>query len=621
MARTPSKIEQLKDGIAGAFRAISGDAKCEVCFTEFYETTPGKIKPAPSYRKSDHSLSVPLPVKIEKKTLSQLRGWTDSVALHTKFHDEKLHEKLAASAASPSLLDSLEQVRVEAIGVDTYKGVAKNIDSKYCDWLRQNNYQTDAGARTMPVQDAVSLIAYEYLTARQLPKEAKAARDTWLAPMLAKIKNELNELADNLYDQEKFSAIVDRVVDKLNFGTTAPNEPEQHQKPQTESMSEQEQKSSKSDQAAHANPVAKSVTAERDKDGEAQEQKNLEEHGGDKDEEPSGRRGDSNIVPFPHYHPYAPYTTKFDKIVRPEELASQKELADLRSQLDSRLTLLKDITRKLAIRLQRQLLSQQVRSWKFHTEEGILDAAKLTHIIIDPSYSYPYKYEKETNEVNTVVSILIDNSGSMRGRPITVAALSADILARTLERCGIKVEILGFTTKEWKGGQSRKLWMANGSPENPGRLNDLMHIIYKQADAPYRKARKSLGLMLKEGLLKENIDGEAVLWAHERLLARREKRKILMVISDGAPVDDSTLSTNSAHFMELHLKEVIQSIEKYSDVELLAIGIGHDVTSYYKNAVTLNNVEQLGDAMINKISELFDKPHGNLRRKAFNRSA
>ena len=608
MAIQKIPIEQLKDGIAGAFRALSGDEKCEVDFTEFYESKPedvsGKI---PHYNKLSHHLSVPLPADFNENNLGILRGYLDSLALSAAFHNEDLHQENRAKSNYASLLDTLENVRVEALGASIYKGAGKNLAHKYTANIKANSFHTSHGAKTMPIQEAVAVIAFEYLTGIQLPAEAKEIRDVWQGTLISRTKQELDEMQGALSDQSAFSELVKQFAEKLNFGTDSGAQAPDNTEPET--INEQEQKKDDGDQNKHENPLAKSVTGkqEEDDDSDASENKTDQEKSEEQNEndEASGRRGDSNIVPFPHFHPYAPYTRKFDEIISASDLVTQKELLQLRSQLDARLSMIKDITRRLAFRLQRKLLSQQLRSWKFHTEEGVLDPAKLTHIIIDPSYDFPYKYEKEINDPNTVVSLLIDNSGSMRGRPITVAALSADILVRTLERCGIKVEVLGFTTKEWKGGQSRKLWQANGSPVNPGRLNDLRHIIYKHADTPWRKARMSLGLMLKEGLLKENIDGEALLWAHERLLARPEKRKILMVISDGAPVDDSTLSANSAHFMEQHLKETIYSLEKYSDVELLAIGIGHDVNSYYQNAVTINNVEQLGDTMINKISELF----------------
>jgi cobaltochelatase CobT len=538
-------------------------------------------------------------------------GAIDAMAMKLHFHDKKIHKENRKSGAAGELLDTLEQLRVESLGSRIFKGAAKNIEQKNRINLIANGYSSEDGARAIPVAEVVAVFAREAITGKT-PKEAQEIIKIWEAHIRSNLQDLLNSLGDKLENQAEFAHAINQMVDHLDFagGGQAADEPQPDAV--ASKLSEQEEKSSEQEQDFHANPKAQSVTGEeQNQEPEQNKDENMLDDISENEDESSGRAHEPNVIEFPKSHPYAPYITQFDEIIKATDLATISELSELRSQLDSKLILMKDITHKLAIRLQRKLQSQQIRGWKFHAEEGILDSNKLTQIIVDPSYEFPYKYEKETTELNTVVSILIDNSGSMRGRPITLAALSADILTRTLERCGIRVEILGFTTKEWKGGQSRKLWAKNNSPENPGRLNDLMHIVYKQADTPYRTSRRNLGLMLKEGILKENIDGEALLWAHERLLARPERRKILMVISDGAPVDDSTLSANYPQFLEQHLKETITAIENYSDVELLAIGIGHDVNSYYSNAATLTNADQLGDTMIHKISELFDLQSGS----------
>ena len=607
MNKNQQQISQIKEAIAAAFRAISGNEKDEVIFVSHFETSPSGHKSlSPNYSNARKILSVPFPEPTSTPKIKIISGYVDAEAMILRFHKPGLHELLRADDNAGLLLDELERVRVEALGSVHFKGAAKNIAEKYKHELRVKGYHTPEGAKTITVPEVVAVFARDAIYGKS-PKEAKEIIKIWESHIRANLDPLLKTLAENINDQEIFAGLVNKIAELLRFGGSSSSESGEDMDAVASKLSDQEEKDSEADQTLHSGADAKSVTGEEQPAG--QDEGDL--HGDVKDdkggkEEAQEKTRDAEIIPFPKSHPYAPYTTKFDEIVSADKLSTPQELAQLRSQLDQRLSMIRDITRKLAIRLQRKLQSQQVRGWKFHTEEGILDPNKLTHIIINPMYETPYKYEKETSEVNTVVSLLIDNSGSMRGRPITVAALSTDILARTLERCGIKVEILGFTTKEWKGGQSRKLWAINGSPVMPGRLNDLLHIIYKQADTPWRVARRNLGLMLKEGILKENIDGEALLWAHERLLARPEKRKILMVISDGAPVDDSTLSVNSAHFMEVHLKETIHAIEDYSDVELLAIGIGHDVTTYYKNAVTLSNAEQLSDTMINKISELFE---------------
>lgn len=602
----------LKDSLAATFRAIAGVPDAEVKFQPVYVNAAHPILPEVLLDRTRESLTIPLSNALQPAHIPALRGKVDAAALTFRYHDPALHKRIRPEGAAGELLDRLEKVRTQALGAVTMRGVAENLAAKW---------QADFSAEENPQADTLSLLTYQALTGFSPPDYAKKLIEQWGGIVSARIEHELMKLNVLKENQQAFARVVREIAAKLHYLEVAPGEGEGSEAPQAANSSENQshQQDLFPTKQVEAAPELPSEGGEAptpsdfDKDAQAQPME------GEGEEAPSGKRGADPVYTLEVIPPfYEAYTTRYDKIARPLELAAADELAQLRHQLDLRLANLKDVTSRLAARLQRKLMAQQVRSWKFHQEEGLLDAAKLTHIITDPAYGYLYKTEKEIESPNSVVTLLIDNSGSMRGRPITVAALSTDILARTLERCGIKVEILGFSTVEWKGGKSRKLWQSHGSPANPGRLNELLHIIYKRADEPWRMAKRNLGLMLKEGLLKENIDGEALEFAYKRLLNRPEMRKILMVISDGAPVDDSTLSTNSGDYLDRHLRKTIATIETDAKVELLAIGIGHNVNSYYRHAVTLREVEQLGDTMIGELSALFAKPHGRvpLRRRA-----
>src|SRR6266481_2395377 len=496
--------------------------------------------------------------------VSRVRGEADSMALKLRHHDRKMHlRRVPRGETARAIFEAVEQVRVEALGARRMAGVADNLSALWRQRSDQRGHARIKSKDDAPIADVIGLIAREQLLGASPPDSAKAMVDMWRADVESAAGRDFQKLRESLGNQETFARAARQLIRDLKLGDE--EEPGRAERPWLP-------------------PGALS-------------------------NEPLGQQ-------------YHAYTVKFDEIVEADHLCDAEELGRLRNHLDQQLSHLQGVIGKLANRLQRRLMAQQNRSWDFDLDEGTLDAARLARIVANPMHALSFKKEKDTTFRDTVVSLLIDNSGSMRGRPITVAAMSADILARTLERCGVKVEILGFTTRAWKGGQSREQWLAAGKPANPGRLNDLRHIIYKPADAPWRRARKNLGLMLREGILKENIDGEALLWAHSRLLGRPEERRILMVISDGAPVDDSTLSVNPGNYLEKHLREVIREIERLGEVELTAIGIGHDVTRYYRRAVTIVDAEQLGGVMLERLADLFEEEDsGHHRVKSRRRAA
>ena len=482
----------------------------------------------------------------------------------------------------------------------------------------------------MPLAEALRLIAREQFSGEAVPPSARAAVDAWRADLEGKVGRRLKKMGDTLADQKGFARGLRELIAALSIEDMdiEPPEEDEEETDQQElqggkpSQSDRKQEGDQSEGSDGESGEASAGEAEGtpSEDGEEQDGQAMMVPGQGSDE-PSGPTrhrppGMNMLRNESQQAPYTPYTTAFDQVVDAADLCDADELARLRHQLDQQLAHLQGVVGRLANRLQRRLMAKQTRAWEFDLEEGMLDAGRLARIVANPLHSLSFKQEKDTEFRDTVVSLLIDNSGSMRGRPISVAAMSADILARTLERCGVKVEILGFTTRAWKGGQAREKWVMEGKRPSPGRLNDLRHIIYKAADTPWRRARKSLGLMLREGILKENIDGEALLWAHSRLIGRPEQRRILMVISDGAPVDDSTLSVNSGSYLERHLRDVIAWIEESSPIDLVAIGIGHDVTRYYRRAVTLMDAEELGGTMMAQLADLFDEESPRERRRA-----
>ena len=555
-----------------------------------------------------------LPEPAEKPNvadISRMRGNADAVALRLHYHDEKLHKRISPSGdEAKRLFNVLEQVRVEALGEIDYPGVRKNLSAIH--ELAAENYREISERDPAHSLQALGLLARERLSHETLPAPAKALADLWRGWLNERAPDALDKLAQNIENQKSFAEAAYQMFQQLDLANLPPasqNEEEQEEDDASTGDDETEQEGDDETEGNDESPgemgqQAASDTVFGDEGGGAGEEQDMITGG----ENPAGPTEQNNNWPEnePRTPPYHTFCNEFDEIVNASELSEPMELTRLREQLDKQLARLEGVVGKLANRLQRRLMAKQSRSWEFDLEEGMLDAGRLSRVVTDPMHPLSFKQEFDADFRDTVVTLLIDNSGSMRGRPITIAATSADILARTLERCGVKVEILGFTTRAWKGGRSREKWVEADKPQNPGRLNDLRHIIYKEADAPWRRSRKNLGLMLKEGILKENIDGEALLWAHNRLLARPEYRRILMVVSDGAPVDDATLSTNAGNYLEKHLRDVISWIETRSPVELLAIGIGHDVTRYYQRAVTLLDAEDLGGTIMSELADLFE---------------
>ena len=609
---------------AACLRAMAGGSQHDVRYTGAATViTPTEVRlPAPVRNNNFSGAS-------QEGGETRIRGAADSAAVWIAHHNDKIHNKMAPQASlARSIFDSVERARVEAIGSRGMPGVASNIrqqiETKY---LTQSIAPpgADCEGDHTAIADVAGLLVREALTGEKPPANVAMTVDLWRPWIDNRAGDLIESLKTNTDNQETYAEIARRLIGALETDLGDPAEPDdgdddsddddsvgqdgqdedQSQSPQGES---DDGESEAMDQDAETQTM-EAAEGERDDDGEDGDEALAE------GENPAGENGDADELSNAKGDLYRIFTEEFDEIVNAQDLCDAEELSRLRALLDKHLDNLNSVIGKLANRLQRKLMAHQNRSWNFDLEEGLLDAAKLSRVVTQPSHPLSFKMESDIRFRDTVVTLLIDNSGSMRGRPITIAAVTADILARTLERCGVKVEILGFTTKAWKGGQSRELWQQAGKPTFPGRLNDLRHIIYKPADAPMRRARKSLGLMLREGLLKENIDGEALIWAHNRLLARREDRRILMVISDGAPVDDSTLSVNQGNYLEQHLRGVIDLIENKSPVELLAIGIGHDVTRYYQRAVTITDVEQLGGAVTAQLADLFDDDQGRPKRR------
>jgi cobaltochelatase CobT len=599
--------EPFKRAVGGCLRAIARQRELEVSFAaERPGVTGGKARlPEP-------------PRKLMPADAAIVRGHADAIALRMACHDGAIHRRLLpASQQGRAVFEAVEQARVEAIGARRMQGVADNLTAMLDDKFHRGKFDEITDRADAPIEEALAMMVRERLTGQAPPLAARRLVELWRNFIEARAGRELDRLEDMIEDQRRFGDAVHDVLDSLDMGDERGREDEEagedsNQEGQQDQQGDDGEAAASEDsqrmslEQAEASTEELPDTAAEATDAPTADMPEDSEMG---DAESAGEpwRPRQSGRNEPHGPDYRPFTSKFDEVVAAEDLRDTEELDRLRGYLDKQLAHLQGVVARLANRLQRRLMAQQNRSWEFDLEEGLLDPARLSRVIIDPMHPLSFKREKDTNFRDTVVTLLLDNSGSMRGRPITVAATCADILARTLERCGVKVEILGFTTRAWKGGQSREAWLASNKPANPGRLNDLRHIIYKSADAPWRRARRNLGLMMMEGLLKENIDGEALDWAHKRLLARTEQRRILMMISDGAPVDDSTLSVNAGNYLERHLRWIIEDIEQRSPVELIAIGIGHDVTRYYRRAVTIVDAEELGGAMIEKLAELFDE--------------
>ena len=599
-------LDRFKQALTGASRALAHEAEVEVAWSADSPAQAGK------------NFRVPLPGRnLPREQAIEARGFADSFALRLRHHDEGLHGKGAPpEPIARACYDAIEQVRYEAIGATRYAGIRDNLNSAVAMRTATDPIVRADEAKDVPLPSALSLMLREALTGEPVPERARKAVDLVREDILAKIGTDMDGLVDVLDDQRAFQDLTLDILRDLDLtlpDTPEPTDAEDGEDEEGESPEDQDDTDEEDEGAAEPQASdARSDVTDGEAEGDADQEVEGEQQMSDGEPEDDGEEGMQPVRPnrpwtdFPETFEYTAYTEKFDEEIEAAELCDLDELERLRTYLDSQLAGLQGVVTRLANRLQRRLMAQQNRSWDFDQEEGMLDAARLTRVVVSPGHALSYKIERDTEFKDTVVTLLIDNSGSMRGRPISIAAISADILARTLERCGVKTEILGFTTRAWKGGQSREAWLADGRPANPGRLNDLRHILYKKADEPWRRARRNLGLMMREGLLKENIDGEALQWAHDRLLRRPEDRRILMVISDGAPVDDSTLSVNQAGFLESHLRKVIDWIEKQSPVQLAAIGIGHDVTRYYKRSVTIMDVEQLGGTIIEQLADLFE---------------
>ena len=548
------------------------------------------------------------------------RGTADAYAMRIRFHNDATHARyIPQGEMARSLYEAMETARCEAIGARAMPGTAGNIDAKISNEAAKMGFAQIQDAAGAPLATAAGYLVRHLATGRDLPPAAANVMGLWRGFIESQAEGTLENLNDVLDDQVAFSKFARQIIDDLGYGEQLGEDPDEENsdnQDDTEENSEEETPDTDTGDQSDEQDETDTSEEQQSSDEQQQAQTSMEERdetdAAEEMEAPDGQPPMDPPSPAPHSDAdpnYKVYSTDFDEEVLAEELAEPAELDRLRAYLDQQLDPLKGAVSRLANKLQRRLQAQQNRSWAFDMEEGILDAGRLARVISNPTTPLSFKVENDTEFKDTIVTLLIDNSGSMRGRPISIAAICADVLARTLERCQVKCEILGFTTRAWKGGQSRENWLKAGREQTPGRLNDLRHIIYKSADAPWRRSRPNLGLMMKEGLLKENIDGEALEWAHKRMVARQEQRRILMVISDGAPVDDSTLSVNSASYLEKHLRDVIEMIEKRKQVELIAIGIGHDVTRYYERAVTITDAEQLAGAITEQLAGLFDPNH------------
>lgn len=612
--------DAFKRAVTVTMRAIAGDHEMEIAFAKDRPALAGSRARLPE-----------LPKKPSKSDVAVTRGLGDSMALKRACHDMRIHTRLAPEGKQArAIYDAVEQARCEAIGSRAMQGVADNIGMMLEDKYAKANLADVREQADAPLEEAIALIVRERLTGRAVPKSGERMVGLWRKWVEDKAGTDMEGLSDKLDDQQAFARVVREMLASMEMAEelgddeeTEDAEDDNDDQPQGEENSEkggEEDSGSDESQSDDAEASAEEQETGETEASDATADDMSDDEDADAETPGEAKRPDNPFVNLPKEIDYKVFTSAFDETVGAEELCDEEELDRLRAFLDKQLANLQGVVGRLANRLQRRLMAQQNRSWDFDLEEGYLDPARLVRVVIDPMQPLSFKQERDTKFRDTVVTLVLDNSGSMRGRPITVAATCADILARTLERCGVAVEILGFTTRAWKGGQAREKWLKDGKPGNPGRLNDLRHIIYKSADTPLRRARRNLGLMMREGLLKENIDGEALLWAHNRLIGRPEQRKILMMISDGAPVDDSTLSVNPGNYLERHLRAVIELIETRSPVELLAIGIGHDVTRYYRRAVTIVDAEELAGAMTEQLASLFgeestrDTRRSSLRR-------
>ena len=603
------KSEIFKRVLSTAMKTIADDPELSVTFGNEPPTLSGNRARLPQITGAATA-----------KEIAITRGLSDSFALRLSNHSDSVHSKYCPEGKNArAVFEAVEQARIEALGANAMPGMGQNLTAVLEDRFSKAVVNRSSNRRDTPLEEAVALMVRERLTGEAPPANARMYVDLWRPWIEEKASSRLSNLGTAIHDQTEFARLSRDIIAALDMADELGDDPDQsdenEQTDEAEPDGGERQESPEGEEQQSEQAAAEEL---QDTDGET-DASDTEGQQSEIDDTPDDMEGEEQDDGDQPWRPQLPFsslsnedfykvsTNQFDEEISAEDLCDTEELTRLRNYLDKQITNVQSVVARLANRLQRRLMAKQNRSWDFDLEEGVLDTSRLMRIIIDPMYPLSFKVEQDTKFRDTVVTLLLDNSGSMRGRPITVAATCADILARTLERCGVKTEILGFTTKAWKGGQAREKWLASGKPVNPGRLNDLRHIIYKSADQPWRRARRNLGLMMREGLLKENIDGEALIWAHNRLLGRSEQRRILMVISDGAPVDDSTLSVNTGNYLERHLRQVIADIETRSPIELIAIGIGHDVTRYYKRAVTIIDAEELGGAMTEKLAELFDE--------------
>ncbi|MDF1802751.1 cobaltochelatase subunit CobT [Thalassovita sp.] len=624
MTKTDNPADPFKKALAEATKVLADDPDLSVN----YSVDPAGIA----------GDTMRLPQVTRRMTRDEVllaRGTADALAMQRKYHDDGVHARYAPPGdMARSIYEAMETARCEAMGARDMPGTAGNIDAKIETEAKRLGYDQITQAADAPLPIAAGYMIRHLATGRDLPAAAGNVMHLWEGFIQDQAGGTLEDLQEKLSDQSEFARFARQIIEDLGYGDQLgedPDQPEDEDQDDAQDDAEEQDdpdaqgQDDQDDQEVEADPEQSQDETQDSSEAQVSMDDMADEEMSDESELPEG---DAPLEPPPpapisDADPnYTAFDTQFDEEIPAEELAEPAELERLRAYLDQQLEPLKGAVGRLANKLQRRLQAQQNRSWLFDMEEGILDAGRLARVVANPTTPLSFKVEKDTEFRDTVVTLLLDNSGSMRGRPISIAAICADVLARTLERCDVKVEVLGFTTRAWKGGQSREKWLAEGRPQQPGRLNDLRHIIYKKADAPMRRTRDNLGLMMKEGLLKENIDGEALEWAHRRMLARPEQRKILMVISDGAPVDDSTLSVNPANYLEKHLRDVIDMVEKKKFVELIAIGIGHDVTRYYQHAVTITDVEQLAGAMTEQLATLFDQdPRARARMMGIKRAS
>jgi len=591
MSANDDIIEIFKKSISATVKSIGKNNKAEINF----------VNKDPGVQGNQINILFPEISKLNKD-INYIRGQADTIALELRLHDPSVHNKfITKNDISNAIFNEIEKSRIEAKGSLDFKGVKKNILNKHIRDIERKNNNSDND----DLIDAFKYVSFAEFTNSKLPKEYSFYKKILTKKLGKKYKKYFKKLEKTIDNQEKFANEIKEILEELGFLNENKIDQSKKNKNEKNDLDQDENNknandSSNSDDKIKKESDDKDILNQTQKISESKSDEKLGEDSSEKKAELIDKIEDVN-----HLNKYRYYTKEFDEIINAEKLCDQKELDRLRLSLDQQVFTFQTIITKMANRLQRKLQALQNRTWEFNVEEGYLDTSRLSRIITNPLNKLTFKKEKEIEFKDTIVSLLIDNSGSMRGRPITVAALCCDILTKTLEKCLVKTEILGFTTKAWKGGKSREKWISNGKPSNPGRLNDLRHIIYKSADASWRRSKKNLGLLLREGILKENVDGEALLWAYKRIIKRREKRKILIVVSDGAPVDDSTLSVNPGNFLEQNLRESINKIESKPDVELIAIGIGHDVSRYYKRAITIMDVDELGTVLLNELTNIF----------------